>query len=45
VHRAAPIATLLLFAAASSAADTIVLKNGRRIVAANVKEEGERVSY
>ena len=45
MHRAAPIATLLLFAASSSAADTIVLKNGRRIVAANVKEEGERVSY
>ena len=44
MHRAAPIAALLLLAL-SSAADTIVLKNGRRIVAANVKEEGERVSY
>ena len=44
MHRAAPIAALLLLAV-SSVADTIVLKNGRRIVAANVKEEGERVSY
>ncbi|HXZ14158.1 MAG TPA: hypothetical protein VEG64_17360 [Candidatus Sulfotelmatobacter sp.] len=41
---AAPIAALLLLAV-SSAADTIVLKNGRRIVAANVVEEGDRVSY
>jgi hypothetical protein len=39
----------LFFAAlllpASALADTIVLKNGRRIVAAGVVEEGDRVSY
>src|SRR5271163_2486956 len=42
--------TLLLFAvaclaAATVRADTIVLKNGRRIVALNVKEEGDKVTY
>jgi tetratricopeptide (TPR) repeat protein len=45
VRRAAPIAAVLLLAVSSAAADTIVLKNGRRIVAANVIEEGDRVSY
>jgi len=45
VHRAAPIAVLLLLAVSSSAADTIVLKNGRRITAANVSDDGEHVSY
>jgi tetratricopeptide (TPR) repeat protein len=34
----------LIFSAAASA-DTIVLKNGRRIVALNVIEEGDRVKY
>ena len=29
----------------SAAADTIVLKNGRRITAANVTDDGEHVSY
>jgi Tetratricopeptide repeat len=29
----------------SAAADTIVLKNGRRIVASNVKEDGDHVTY
>jgi tetratricopeptide (TPR) repeat protein len=34
-----------LFFAAAAHADTIVLKNGRRIVAFNVREEGEKVKY
>jgi hypothetical protein len=34
-----------LFAVSSAAADTIVLKNGRRITAANVTDDGEHVSY
>lgn len=45
---AAPIAALLaigLFAAACTCADTIVLKNGHRIVASNVTETGDRVTY
>lgn len=29
----------------SAAADTIILKNGRRIIASNVKEDGDHVSY
>jgi hypothetical protein len=45
VHRAAPLAALLLLAVSSAAADTIVLKNGRRITAANVSDDGEHVSY
>jgi predicted negative regulator of RcsB-dependent stress response len=45
MHRAAPIAALLLFSVSSAAADTIVLKNGRRITAANVTDDGEHVSY
>lgn len=45
MHRAASIAALILLAVSSAAADTIILKNGRRIVASNVKEEGEHVSY
>jgi tetratricopeptide (TPR) repeat protein len=45
MHRASPLLALLLLAASSAAADTIVLKNGRRIVAANVKEEGEHITY
>jgi len=44
VRRAAPIVAFILLAVSSAAADTIVLKNGRRIVAANVVEEGDRVS-
>jgi len=36
---------LLFLAVSSAAADTIVLKNGRRIVAANVTDDGEHVSY
>ena len=45
MHRAAPIAALLLLAVSSAAADTIVLKNGRRIMAANVTEDADHVSY
>src|SRR5580704_2584098 len=45
VHRAAPVVALLLLAVSSAAADTIVLKNGRRIVAANVTDDGEHVSF
>jgi len=35
----------LLFISARAAADTIVLKNGRRITAMNVVEEGDKVRY
>ncbi len=45
MRRAAPIATLFLLAVSSAAADTIVLKNGRRIMASSVTEEADRVSY
>jgi hypothetical protein len=34
-----------LLAVSSAAADTIVLKNGRRITAANVTDDGQHVSY
>jgi len=36
---------LVLAVSASAAADTIVLKNGRRIVAENVTDDGTRVTY
>jgi tetratricopeptide (TPR) repeat protein len=45
VRHAAPIASLLLLVVSSAAADTIVLRNGRRIVASNVTEDGDRVRY
>jgi tetratricopeptide (TPR) repeat protein len=35
----------MLFVAAGAHADTIVLKNGRRIVATNVREVGDKVKY
>jgi tetratricopeptide (TPR) repeat protein len=38
-------AAAFFFAAAAAHADTIVLKNGRRIVANNVREEGDKVKY
>src|SRR5271154_2034866 len=42
----APLAgALLLLVASSAAADTIVLKNGRRIVASSVTEDGDHVRY
>jgi len=45
VRRVAPIAFLLLLAVSSAAADTIILKNGRHIIASNVTETSDRVSY
>jgi tetratricopeptide (TPR) repeat protein len=44
--RSAPfLGALLLLAVSSAAADTIVLKNGRRIVASSVVEDGDHVRY
>src|SRR5580692_3324679 len=43
--RALYFAVAFLLAAAAACADTIVLKNGRRIVANNVREEGDKVKY
>ncbi len=40
-----PAAFFLLLAVSAASADTIVLKNGRRIVASNVVEANGRVSY
>jgi len=40
-----PAALLLSLAVSAASADTIVLKNGRRIVASNVVEANGRVSY
>lgn len=45
MRRAAPLAAFLLLFVCSVSADTIVLKNGRRIVASNVVDDGEHVSY
>lgn len=45
MRRAALLAVLVAGAVSSVAADTIVLKNGRRIVALNVTEAAGRVSY
>jgi tetratricopeptide (TPR) repeat protein len=45
ILRAFCILAALLFFAAQANADTIVLKNGRRIVAFNVVESGDKVSY
>ena len=36
---------LLLLVASSASADTILLKNGRRIIASNVVEDGDHVRY
>jgi tetratricopeptide (TPR) repeat protein len=45
VRAVAPIAAVLLLAVSSAAADTIVLKNGRHIVASNVTEENGHLHY
>jgi tetratricopeptide (TPR) repeat protein len=46
VRSATPVAVwLLLFVSSSAAADTIVLKNGRRITAETVTDDGEHVTY
>lgn len=42
---AAPVAIFVALVVSSAAADTIVLKNGRRIVASNVTETADRVTY
>jgi len=39
------LCAVMFFAAVEARADTIVLKNGRRIVAFNVREEGDKVKY
>src|SRR5215469_2450979 len=43
--RFALLGAALLFLSAQAAADTIVLKNGRRIAAINAVEEGDKVRY
>src|SRR5580700_4023136 len=45
MRSAASMALLGLLVVSSAAADTIVLKNGRRIVASNVTEGSDHVSY
>lgn len=45
MRRVIPIASLFLLAVSCAAADTIVLKNGRRIVASSVTEDSDHVSY
>ncbi len=45
LHRFLLAASLLLIFSAAARADTIVLKNGRRITALNVVVEGDRVKY
>src|SRR6202790_361870 len=45
VGKAFCVSAAMLFFAAQAQADTIVLKNGRRIVAFNVVEKGDKVSY
>jgi tetratricopeptide (TPR) repeat protein len=44
--RSAPfVGAFLLLVVSSAAADTILLKNGRRIIASNVVEDGDHVRY
>jgi tetratricopeptide (TPR) repeat protein len=45
VRSVTPIAVLLALIASSSAADTIVLKNGHKIVATNVTLDADHVTY
>src|SRR5580700_775597 len=45
MRSAASIASLVMLVVSSASADTIVLKNGRRILASNVTEDSDRVSY
>jgi tetratricopeptide (TPR) repeat protein len=44
-RRARMLCAVVFFTAVGAHADTIVLKNGRRIVANNVREEGDKVKY
>jgi tetratricopeptide (TPR) repeat protein len=45
MRRTIPMAILVLCAALSASADTIFLKNGQRIIATNVTEDAQHVSY
>jgi tetratricopeptide (TPR) repeat protein len=45
VRTATPLIVWLILGVSSATADTIVLKNGRRIVAENVTQDGDRVTY
>jgi tetratricopeptide (TPR) repeat protein len=45
IRRASLLAAICLVAAASTRGDTIVLKNGRRITALSVTQEGEKITY
>jgi tetratricopeptide (TPR) repeat protein len=45
MRRALGLASLFLLSVGSASADTIVLKNGQRIVAAGVREDAHQVSY
>lgn len=45
MRRVAPVAICFVLVVSTARADTIVLKNGRHIVAQSVTEEGDRVSY
>jgi tetratricopeptide (TPR) repeat protein len=44
-RRALTLSAVMIFSVVVGLADTIVLKNGRRIVANNVREEGDKVKY
>ena len=45
IRPASLLAAICLVAAASTRGDTIVLKNGRRIIALSVTQEGEKITY
>ena len=45
IRRASLLAAICLVAAVTARGDTIVLKNGRRIIALSVTEEGQKITY
>src|SRR5882762_9875097 len=45
IRRASLLAAVCFVAAATARGDTIVLKNGRRIMALSVAQEGEKITY
>src|SRR6201982_943707 len=45
IRPASLLAAICLAGAASTRGDTIVLKNGRRIIALSVTQEGEKITY
>src|SRR5260370_35385215 len=45
IRRASLLAAICLVAAATARGDTIFLKNGRRIIALSVTEEGQKITY